>query len=44
MIVTNPDPGSRLPYLLRARLGDGLAFRTSGPASAEVWAAWHGAH
>jgi hypothetical protein len=30
LIATNPDPDSRLPYLLRVPLGDGLVFRTSG--------------
>ena len=30
LIVRNPDPDSRLPYLLRVPLGDGLVFRTSG--------------
>ena len=30
LIATNPDPESRLPYLLRLPLGDGLVFRTSG--------------
>ena len=30
LIATNPDPDSRLPYLLRVPLGDGMVFRTSG--------------
>ena len=30
LIARNPDPRSRLPYLLRLPLGDGLMFRTSG--------------
>lgn len=30
LIATNPDPDSRLPYLLRLPLGGGLVFRTSG--------------
>jgi ERCC4-type nuclease len=30
VIVRNPDPDSRLPYLLRVPLGEGLVFRTSG--------------
>jgi hypothetical protein len=30
LIATNPDPESRLPYLLRLPLGGGLVFRTSG--------------
>jgi hypothetical protein len=30
LIARNPDPDSRLPYLLRLPLGDGLLFRTSG--------------
>ncbi|WP_395727569.1 ERCC4 domain-containing protein [Nakamurella sp.] len=30
LIATNPDPESRLPYLLRLPLGAGLVFRTSG--------------
>jgi hypothetical protein len=29
-IARNPDPDSRLPYLLRLPLADGLLFRTSG--------------
>jgi hypothetical protein len=28
LIARNPDPDSRLPYLLRLPLGDGLVFRT----------------
>src|SRR5690606_22520361 len=31
-IARNPDPGSRLPYLLYVPLGTGLVFRTS-----DVW-------
>lgn len=30
LIATNPDPDSRLPYLLRIPLGGGMVFRTSG--------------
>jgi hypothetical protein len=30
LIASNPDPESRLPYLLRLPLGDGMVFRTSG--------------
>ena len=30
LIVSNPDPESRLPYLMRVPLGDGLVFRTAG--------------
>ncbi|MEU4159979.1 histone-like nucleoid-structuring protein Lsr2 [Actinoplanes sp. NPDC026670] len=30
MIVRNPDPDSRLPYLLKVPLGAGLVFRTAG--------------
>lgn len=30
VIASNPDPQSRLGYLLRVPLGDGLVFRTSG--------------
>jgi len=30
IIVRNPDPDSRLPYLMRLPLGDGMIFRTSG--------------
>ncbi len=30
LIVRNPDPDSRLPYLMRLPVGDGLFFRTSG--------------
>lgn len=30
LIACNPDPDSRLPYLLRLPLGDGMVFRTSG--------------
>ena len=30
LIATNPDPESRLPYLLRLPLGGGMVFRTSG--------------
>ncbi len=30
LIATNPDPGSRLAYLLRVPLGEGLVLRTSG--------------
>jgi hypothetical protein len=29
LIVANPDPDSRLPWLIRLPLGDGLVFRTS---------------
>lgn len=27
MIATNPDPDSRLPYVIRVPYGDGLVFR-----------------
>jgi ERCC4 domain len=48
LIATNPDPESRLRYLLRVPLGEGLVFRTSGtwprtkalycyPVPAEEW-------
>ena len=30
LIAVNPDPDSRLGYLLRLPLGDGMVFRTSG--------------
>ncbi|WP_211268936.1 ERCC4 domain-containing protein [Actinoplanes subtropicus] len=30
LIANNPDPDSRLPYLLRVPLGGGLVFRTAG--------------
>lgn len=30
LIAANPDPDSRLPYLLRLPLGDGMVLRTSG--------------
>jgi hypothetical protein len=30
LIARNPDPESRLPYLLRLPLGEGLVFRASG--------------
>jgi hypothetical protein len=30
LIAVNPDPGSRLPYLLRIPISGGLIFRTSG--------------
>ena len=30
LIAVNPDPDSRLPYLVRLPLGGGLVFRTSG--------------
>jgi len=30
LIARNPDPGSKLPFLLRVPLGPGLVFRTSG--------------
>ncbi|MGH3599674.1 MAG: ERCC4 domain-containing protein, partial [Pseudonocardiaceae bacterium] len=30
LIAHNPDPESRLAYLLRLPLGDGMVFRTSG--------------
>jgi ERCC4-type nuclease len=30
LIANNPDPGSRLPYLIRLPLGGGMVFRTSG--------------
>jgi ERCC4 domain/Lsr2 len=50
LIAVNPDPDSRLPYLMRLPLGDGMVFRTSGtwprtkalycyPASPEEWPA-----
>src|SRR2546423_694899 len=30
VIARNPDPESKLPYLMRVPLGEGLVFRTSG--------------
>ena len=30
LIAANPDPDSRLPYLLRLPLGGGMVFRTAG--------------
>ncbi len=30
LIARNPDPDSRLPYLIRVPLGNGMVFRTSG--------------
>jgi len=50
LIAVNPDPDSRLPYLLRLPLGGGLVFRASGtwprtkaiycyPAGIEEWPA-----
>ena len=30
LIAANPDPDSRLPYLLRLPLGGGMVFRSSG--------------
>ncbi len=30
LIAHNPEPESKLPYLLRLPLGDGLVFRTKG--------------
>ena len=50
LIARNPDPDSRLPYLIRVPLGDGMVFRTSGtwprakalycyPVTAEDWPA-----
>src|SRR4029077_3277566 len=50
LIAVNPDPDSRLPYLMRLPLGRGMVFRTSGtwprtkalycyPASIEEWPA-----
>ena len=50
LIAVNPDPDSRLPYLMRLPLGGGMVFRTSGtwprtkalycyPASADEWPA-----
>lgn len=48
LIADNPDPDSRLPYLLRLPLAGGMVFRTSGtwprstalychPMPAEAW-------
>jgi hypothetical protein len=48
LIAVNPDPDSRLPYLLRVPLAGGMVFRTSGswprtkalfcyPVSADDW-------
>ncbi len=48
LIAANPDPDSKLPYLLRLPLAGGMVFRTSGtwprvkalycyPVSAEEW-------
>lgn len=31
LIARNPDPDSRLPYLLLLPLAGGMVFRTSGP-------------
>lgn len=50
LIAVNPDPDSRLPYLLRVPFGAGMVFRTSGtwprakalycyPISLEEWPA-----
>jgi len=50
LIAVNPDPDSRLPYLMRLPLGGGMVFRTSGtwprtkalycyPAPADEWPA-----
>ena len=50
LIAVNPDPDSRLPYLMRLPLGGGMVFRTSGtwprtkalycyPASPQEWPA-----
>jgi hypothetical protein len=50
LIALNPDPESRLPYLLRLPLGGGVVFRTSGtwprtkalycyPVAVEEWPA-----
>ena len=50
LIAVNPDPDSRLPYLMRLPLGGGMVFRTSGtwprtkalycyPAPAHEWPA-----
>ena len=50
LIARNPDPDSRLPYLLRLPLGGGMVFRTSGtwprtkalfcyPVSVDEWPA-----
>src|SRR5680860_410192 len=50
LIARNPEPGSRLPYLLRLPLDDGLVFRTAEtwprtkalycyPAGSDVWPA-----
>jgi hypothetical protein len=50
LIAVNPDPDSRLPYLLRLPLDGGMLFRTSGtwprttalychPVAAEEWPA-----
>jgi hypothetical protein len=30
LIARNPDPESRLPYLIRLPLGEGLVFRAGG--------------
>lgn len=30
LIVRNPDPDSRLPYLVKLPLGEGLVLRTGG--------------
>ena len=48
LIAVNPDPDSRLPYLMRLPLAGGMVFRTSGtwprtsalychPVSADEW-------
>ncbi len=50
LIARNPDPDSRLPYLIRLPLADGMVFRTGGtwprakalycyPTSADEWPA-----
>jgi hypothetical protein len=50
LVAANPDPDSRLPYLLWVPLGDGLVFRTAGtwprtqalfcyPVSVDEWPA-----
>ena len=50
LIAVNPDPDSRLPYLMRLPLAGGMVFRTSGtwprttalycyPVSADEWPA-----
>ena len=36
LVATNPDPDSRLGYLLRLPLDGGMVFRTSGTVSSQA--------